>query len=145
MSRAAPVHRSLPALGLCLLLSLAIGCGDEDADGPSDGDAAADEDTGPAQGGDGDGNAGDGDSDADGGATSSDADAGIASCQDLDDGGRFPSCPACEATECVTYRQQGQQSNTCLCRSDADCPCGLICGCLEVAPSIPVCSVCVAE
>lgn len=63
-------------------------------------------------------------------------------CELADERGFFDTCPMCPAEQCVSFSKQGQARHACFCEEDEDCPCGFACGCYEIAPSVPLCQVC---
>jgi hypothetical protein len=57
--------------------------------------------------------------------------------------GGFPTCTLCDmaGAGCDTIDVNGQVSNVCDCT--AQCPCGLRCGDIEIAPGVTVGNVCI--
>ena len=65
-------------------------------------------------------------------------------CTGLNSVGGFADCSVCEAAGrgCDTLDVDGTTMQLCDCQSSSDCPCGLGCGRLEVAPGVYVSSIC---
>ena len=65
-------------------------------------------------------------------------------CLLADTNGFFADCTACfDATNCDGIDTGASQRSACGCTSDGDCPCGLTCGCYELAPGANACGICV--
>lgn len=61
-------------------------------------------------------------------------------CDDADANGFFSDCSAC-GDDCDTIDDGSSTRNACGCSSG--CPCGLSCGCYDIAPNVGVCDICV--
>jgi hypothetical protein len=66
-------------------------------------------------------------------------------CDAANERGFFRECPGCPGGDCLGFSQQHETWFACRCSADTDCPCGASCGCFELAPSVPVCGVCVMD
>lgn len=65
-------------------------------------------------------------------------------CAGADSHGFFNSCSACtDPSNCDTIDVSGSSRNACGCNGASDCPCGLRCGCYEIAPNVNTCGICV--
>jgi hypothetical protein len=88
--------------------------------------------------------------DADGGTKAGGADGPMEAgppvdplCSAADSRGFFGSCAAClKPDDCDQITVGGRTRSACSC-SSAACPCGLHCGCTDIAPGVRVCNVCV--
>jgi len=65
-------------------------------------------------------------------------------CEDINSNGFFADCTVCTAAGrgCDQIDVGGSIRRACDCGSPADCPCGLDCGCVEIAPNVNVCGLC---
>lgn len=64
-------------------------------------------------------------------------------CTAADGNGFFPDCSAClDPSNCDSIDTGGGARNSCGCSGNSDCPCGLSCGCFEIAPGVNTCGIC---
>lgn len=64
-------------------------------------------------------------------------------CAAADGSGFFSDCTVCiDRSNCDTVDTSGSVRHYCGCSTDGDCPCGLACGCIDLAPQVQTCGVC---
>jgi len=64
-------------------------------------------------------------------------------CTAIDGNGFFPDCSAClDPSNCDGIDTGGGVRRSCGCSGTGDCPCGLSCGCVTLAPNVRACGMC---